>query len=74
MADLFVNGQDANGNGEIEPIPDEGGALTVFLNAQLMAEMPVLAGMNRVPAPASANPVPGDGTEAETGMNMESYE
>ena len=76
LADLFTNGQDVNGNGEIEPILDEGGAMTVFLNAQLMAEMPVLIGMNRVPAPASANPVPSTGMsiDHEAGAPDESYE
>jgi serine/threonine protein kinase len=58
LSSLFVEGQDVNGNGIIEPIPDEGGAETVFYYAQRMADMPVLPGMDRVPEPASTNPVP----------------
>jgi hypothetical protein len=62
LADLFVNGQDADNDGEIEPIPNEGGAETVLFYAQRMADMPVLSGMNRVPEPASASPNPGSAT------------
>ncbi len=64
LATLFVEGQDVNGNGKVEPIPDEGGAQTVFYYAQRMAGMPVLAGMNRVPEPASANPTSNTAPEA----------
>ena len=54
LAALFADGQDINGNGTVEPIPNEGGAQTVFYYAQRMGDMPVLAGMNRVPEPATS--------------------
>jgi serine/threonine protein kinase len=63
LADRFVKGQDVNDNGKIEPIRDEGGVETVFYYARRMADMPVLAGMNRVPDPASANPAPSTAPE-----------
>lgn len=66
LADLFVNGQDVDNNGKIEPIPNEGGAETVLFYAQRMADMPVLSGMNRVPEPASDNPTP-DGAAGDLG-------
>jgi serine/threonine protein kinase len=65
LAEQFVKGRDANGNGKIEPIHDEGGLETVFYYARRMADMPVLAGMNRVPEPASANPAPSAAPESE---------
>jgi serine/threonine protein kinase len=60
LAALFADGQDVNGNGTIEPIPNEGGAQTVFYYAQRIGDMPVLAGMNRIPEPATTS-APGAG-------------
>jgi tRNA A-37 threonylcarbamoyl transferase component Bud32 len=73
LAEQFVKGRDANGNGRIEPIHDEGGMETVFYYARHMAEMPVLAGMNRVPEPASGDTTPGAAPESEHGSDMEGY-
>ena len=53
LAKLLADGQDANGNGTVEPIANEGGAQTVFYYSQRMADMPVLAGANRMPEPAT---------------------
>jgi len=49
----IISGVDSNGNGVIEPITGEGGAGTAYENAYFMAEMPLLPGMDRIPAPAS---------------------
>lgn len=57
LASQLLYGQDANGNGRIEPIPDECGADTVYETAYRMAEMPLLPGADRVPPPVnSKNP------------------
>ena len=69
LATLFADGQDTNGNDIIEPIPNEGGAQTVFYYAQRMADMPVLAGSNRVPDPASGNPTPNTAPEPGSSSN-----
>jgi tRNA A-37 threonylcarbamoyl transferase component Bud32 len=53
LVDLFVNGQDTNGNGIVEPIPNEGGAKTVKQYALNMAAMAVLPGAERIPEPAN---------------------
>lgn len=52
LSSRLVNGEDANGNGRIEPISDEGGADTAYVEAYLMAEMPLLPGAQRIPPPA----------------------
>ena len=72
LAVLLADGQDVNGNGTVEPIANEGGAQTVFYYAQRMGDMPVLAGANRVPEPASANPAPN--TVPEPGSTPSSTE
>jgi serine/threonine protein kinase len=64
LADRFTNGQDANGNGEIEPIPSEGGAQLTYHYALRMADMPILAGPDRMPAPF-------DGTTTPASMSAE---
>jgi serine/threonine protein kinase len=56
LAVLLADGQDVNDNGTVEPIANEGGAQTVFYYAQRIGDMPVLAGANRAPEPASRNP------------------
>ncbi|MDQ7029807.1 MAG: c-type cytochrome domain-containing protein [Ardenticatenia bacterium] len=38
LADLILNGTDANGNGKVEPVADEGGAQTAYLYAQHAAD------------------------------------
>jgi hypothetical protein len=58
LIDLFINGQDANGNGMVEPIMDEGGAAVMFHYALSMADMFVLKGANRMPRPTDNNPNP----------------
>ena len=52
LADIFSNGQDDNGNGQVEPIQDEGGALMTHYYALHMADMAVLLGRNQMPSPA----------------------
>jgi serine/threonine protein kinase len=69
LAKLFADGQDKNGNGTIEPIPNEGGAQTVLYYAQRMADMPVLAGVNRVPEPASGSATPNTAPEPGSSSN-----
>jgi tRNA A-37 threonylcarbamoyl transferase component Bud32 len=56
LSSRLVYGEDANGNGRIEPIPEEGGADTAYVEAYLMANMPLLPGPNRIPPPASSQP------------------
>ena len=53
LAERFLSGQDADQDGSVEPIQDEGGAETALYYALRMADMPVLAGMDRVPDPGS---------------------
>jgi hypothetical protein len=65
LADLFMHGQDANGDGHVEAIPDEGGAETMFYHARHLADMFVLAGANRIPDPVSMNPAPNVFPETE---------
>ena len=54
LSDLFSNGQDTNGNGQIEPIQGEGGAQMTYYYALRMADMAVLLGRNRMPTPAQS--------------------
>lgn len=56
VAALFAHGQDVDSDGQIEPVANEGGAETVYTYAQRMADMIVLAGADRVPAPVSESP------------------
>jgi serine/threonine protein kinase len=46
-------GVDSNGNELIEPILGEGGADTAYEHAYYMADMPLLLGAHRIPAPAA---------------------
>jgi hypothetical protein len=55
LAELFLRGEDVNGNGVIEPVAGEGGAETVYLYASAMADMAVLRGANQLPQPAQQN-------------------
>jgi serine/threonine protein kinase len=50
LANQILNGLDVNGNELIEPIAGEGGALTAYQHAYYMADMPILAGKDRMPA------------------------
>jgi serine/threonine protein kinase len=52
LSDQIVSGIDTNGNSLIEPIAGEGGATTAYEYAYYMADMPLLAGANRIPLPA----------------------
>ncbi|MFN3492048.1 MAG: hypothetical protein ACK40V_07500, partial [Anaerolineales bacterium] len=56
LSNQILLGVDSNGNELIEPIPGEGGANTAYEHAYYMAEMPLLLGANRIPAPAVENP------------------
>lgn len=57
LSGLILSGEDANGNGRIEPIPGEGGADTAYEHAYFMADMPIYPGPNRIP-PAGQKPSP----------------
>jgi len=57
LSSLILSGEDANGNGRIEPIPGEGGADTAYEHAYFMADMPIYPGPNRIP-PAGQRPSP----------------
>ncbi len=50
LASQILNGLDINGNESIEPIVGEGGALTAYQHAYYMADIPILAGKDRMPA------------------------
>lgn len=52
LSSHLLYGEDANGNGRIEPITNEGGADTAYVEAYFMAEMPLLPGAQRIPPPA----------------------
>jgi serine/threonine protein kinase len=52
LSDQIISGTDSNGNNVIEPIIGEGGAATAYEYAYFMAEMPLLPGAHRIPAPA----------------------
>jgi len=53
LSEQILFGVDSNQNGIIEPIQGEGGADTAYQSAYLMAEMPLLSGVHRLPAPAA---------------------
>lgn len=57
LSGLILSGEDANGNGRIEPIPGEGGADSAYEHAYFMADMPIYPGPNRIP-PAGQKPSP----------------
>ncbi len=44
LADAAYHGVDANGDGHIDPVVGEGGALTAFLQGQLMATLTLRPG------------------------------
>ncbi|MBL8103766.1 MAG: protein kinase [Anaerolineales bacterium] len=50
LADQILNGLDIDGNESIDPIPGEGGANTAYQHAYYMADMPILAGEDQMPA------------------------
>lgn len=50
LANQILNGLDVNGNEAIEPVAGEGGALTAYQHSYYMADMPILAGKNQIPA------------------------
>jgi serine/threonine-protein kinase len=49
LADKIRNGTDANGNGKIEPVSGEGGAVTAYEQAHSMADMVIVPGANQSP-------------------------
>jgi serine/threonine protein kinase len=57
MSTHALYGEDANGNGRIEPIPSEGGADTAYEEAYAMSEMQLFTGPERIP-PAGKSPAP----------------
>jgi plastocyanin len=69
LAQQSIQGVDANLDEQIGPIPGEGGVLTAYQHAQLMAGLPLAPGANEVQAPpvAAAPPTatpPAGGSEA----------
>ena len=51
LSNQIQNGFDVNGNENIEPIPDEGGAATAYEHAYYMADILIPAPSNITPAP-----------------------
>jgi hypothetical protein len=51
LANQIRSGVDINGDENIEPIKDEGGALTAYEHAYYMADMLILAPPNQTPIP-----------------------
>ena len=51
LSNQIQNGFDVNGNENIEPIPDEGGAATAYEHAYYMADISIPALPNSTPAP-----------------------
>ncbi|HEX3052357.1 MAG TPA: serine/threonine-protein kinase [Aggregatilineaceae bacterium] len=49
LTTLFMDGQDSNNNGQIEPVPGEGGVQTAYAYALNMADMILMEGSNRMP-------------------------
>jgi serine/threonine protein kinase len=49
LSKTFLNGQDLNGNEQIEPIKGEGGAKTALEHAQYMTDLPLLPGKIQAP-------------------------
>ncbi len=49
LGDVLVRGADSDGDGLIEPLPDECGADSAYEFAYTMADMPLLPGENRIP-------------------------
>ena len=52
LSNQVLFGSDVNGNELIEPVTGEGGGDTAYEHAYYMAEMPLLAGAQRIPPPA----------------------
>lgn len=52
LSNQVLFGVDVNGNEIIEPITGEGGGDIAYEHSYYMADMPLLAGENRIPAPA----------------------
>lgn len=51
LANQIVYGLDIDANETVDPIPGEGGVLTVYEHAYYMADMQILPGINQIPAP-----------------------
>jgi hypothetical protein len=64
LGNALLDGVDANGDGRIDPLPGEGGLRTLYVQAQLMAGMPVFAAEGSVSGQSGAEggqmtPAPG---------------
>ena len=51
LANQIVSGLDIDASETVDPIPGEGGVLTVYEHAYYMADMQILPGINQIPAP-----------------------
>ncbi len=49
LTEVFISGTDTNQNGEIEPVPGEGGVQTAYTYALRMADMVLMEGSDRMP-------------------------
>jgi len=58
LAQQTIQGIDVNLDEQIGPVPGEGGVLTAYQHAQLMAGIPLAPGQIAAPAPAEAAPAP----------------
>ena len=58
LAQQTLNGVDVNGDEQVAPIPSEGGVLTAYQHAQLMAVIPLTAAGATQPLPAATPAAP----------------
>jgi plastocyanin len=58
LAQQVIQGIDANQDEQIGPVPGEGGVLTAYQHAQLMAGIPLVSGGDPTAAPAPAQAAP----------------
>lgn len=65
LGNALLDGVDANGDGRVDPLPGEGGLRTLYLQAQLMAGMPVFAAGGSVSGQSGAE---GGQTTPEPGL------
>jgi hypothetical protein len=58
IADQLLKGRDANGNGIVEPVIDEGGAYTAYFQSQYLSAMGVLTQEALAALPTAGPPTP----------------
>jgi hypothetical protein len=53
LAEQIHQGVDIDGNESVDPVEGEGGALTAYQQAEYMADMQILEGVNLFPPPGN---------------------